>query len=517
MTLSAATMIRPSPADLYGDLLAEVQMRGLFADGKTFVDATPRLPAPEIVTAFCNVPRQDATVADFVRSCFDLPADAAVPDARLGRSLRDHIRSLWGELARDPDGLADGGSSLELRHRYLIPGGRFRELYYWDSYFSMLGLVRDGYRDLAEQMLDGFTDLIERYGHIPNGSRSYYIGRSQPPFYAAMVELLPHPDPWIMRRRLDAMETEHAFWMAGAAGLLPGEARDHVIMMSDGAILNRHWDMRDTPRDESFREDVATAMASPDRAPEDVYRHVRAAAESGWDFSSRWFANDGGLASIRTTGIVPIDLNAFLYRLESTIARVAADLYDRPRASRFRNLARGRRLAIYRHLWSPELGAFVDYDHLRGQRQHQLTAATLAPLFVGLATQRQAAAIARIVEDRLLAAGGLRTTMLVTGEQWDWPNGWAPLQWMGFAGLDRYGHTALALEIADRWSGMVRADFDRTGWLHEKYDVERCTAGGGGEYVPQHGFGWTNGVTASFIDILSTSSGARGRVRRNGA
>lgn len=499
MTSAAA---RPSPSDLYGELLAEVQMRALFADGKTFVDATPRVPAHDIVTAFRDVPRRDETVADFVRTCFELPAAAEVPDARVGRTLRNHIRTLWSELARGPDDQTSAGSVLPLRHSYLVPGGRFRELYYWDSFFSMLGLVRDGHRELAEQMLDGFTDLIERYGHIPNGSRSYYIGRSQPPFYAAMVELLPHPDPSVMRRRLAAMEAEHGFWMTGAAGLAPGAARGRVVAMADGAILNRHWDGRDTPRDESFREDVATAAAAPGRDRPGVYRHIRAAAESGWDFSSRWFAESGGLGTIRTTCIVPIDLNAFLYRLETTIARVARELFEHERAARFHDLSRRRRRAIVDHLWSPELGVFVDYDHERGGRRHQVTAAALTPLFVGLASPAQAAATARVVEARLLAPGGLRTTTVETGEQWDWPNGWAPLQWMGFAGLDRYGHRGLAIEIAERWSNMVRADFDRTGWLHEKYDVERRAEGGGGEYVPQHGFGWTNGVTAAFIDVL---------------
>ncbi|MEG3162773.1 alpha,alpha-trehalase TreF [Sphingomonas sp. LB2R24] len=506
MTFTAAAMPRSSPADLYGDLLAEVQMRALFGDGKTFVDAMPRLPAADIVAAFRDVPRHDATVADFVRTWFDLPAAAEVPDARVGRPLRHHIHTLWSELARGPDDAMLAGSALPLRHRYLVPGGRFRELYYWDSFFSMLGLVRDGHRELAEQMLDGFTDLIKRYGHVPNGSRSYYIGRSQPPFYAAMVELLPHPDPMVMRRRLAAMEIEHSFWMAGANGLPPGLSRARVVAMRDGAILNRHWDERDTPRDESFREDVSTASAAPGRDPAGVYRDIRAAAESGWDFSSRWFDENAGLESIRTTCIVPIDLNAFLYRLEGTIARVARDLFEHARAARFRDLARRRRRAIVDHLWSPELGVFVDYDHERGHRRHQVTAAALTPLFVGLASPAQGASTAHMVEARLLGPGGLRTTTIETGEQWDWPNGWAPLQWMGFAGLDRYGHSRLAGEIAGRWSGMVGTEFDRTAWLHEKYDIERRTAGGGGEYVPQHGFGWTNGVTAAFMDLAGVGS-----------
>lgn len=509
MTPATRAAAIPTPADLYGALFAEVQMRGVFADGKTFADAVPLANAADIVADFALVPPGTVDLGAFVRERFALPQPVLVPDHDTSGDLRAHIAALWRELARGPDAPLPTGSALGLRHRYLVPGGRFRELYYWDSYFSMLGLVRDGHRDLAEDMLDAFTDLIERFGHIPNGSRSYYLGRSQPPFYAAMVELLPHPDPAVMRRRLDAMVTEYRFWMAGADDLAPGEARGRCVAMADGSVLNRHWDERGTPRDESFREDVETSMAAPHRAAPDVFRDIRAAAESGWDFSSRWLIPGDALPAIRTTQIVPVDLNAYLHQLEAAIARLGRRLYDHRLASRFDRLARQRRRAVSRFLWSDRLGAFCDHDFATGAPTHQLTAAALTPLFVGIATPRQAAATARLAAQEMLAPGGLRTTGVVTGEQWDAPNGWAPLQWMAYVGLHHYGHRRLAREIARRWTAMVRADFARTGWLHEKYDVERCTAGGGGEYVPQHGFGWTNGVTAAFIDMLDTPEEAR--------
>lgn len=498
----------PTPADLYGALFAEVQMRGVFADGKTFADAVPLANAADICADFAAVMPGDRDLGDFVRQRFALPKPVLVPEPNTGGDLRRHIAALWRELARGPDAPVPSGSTLELRHRYLVPGGRFRELYYWDSYFSMLGLVRDGHRDLAEDMLDAFTDLIERFGHVPNGSRSYYLGRSQPPFYAAMVELLPHPDPAVMRRRLHAMVTEHDFWMAGAGDLAPGDARVRCVAMSDGTILNRHWDERISPRDESFREDVETSIAAPHRAASQVFRDIRAAAESGWDFSSRWLGPGGTLPAIRTTQIVPVDLNAYLHQLEATIARLARRLYNHRLALRFDRLARQRRQGVSRFLWSARLGTFCDHDLAIGAPTDQLTAAALTPLFVGIATTRQATSTARLVAQEMLAPGGLRTSGIVTGEQWDAPNGWAPLQWMGYVGLDRYGHRRLAREVARRWTDMVRADFARTGWLHEKYDVERCTAGGGGEYVPQHGFGWTNGVTAAFIDMLEMPEAA---------
>ena len=496
-----------TPAELYGALFVEVQMRRLFADGKTFVDATARRPAAEIVAAFRSVPRDDAAIKAFIAEHFALPAVAAIPEPHAGGDVRAHIRALWDELARGPDAAIPGNSLIALDNPYVVPGGRFRELYYWDSYFSMLGLVRDDRRASAERMLDGFTDLIERFGYVPNGSRTYYVGRSQPPLYAAMVELLPSPDAAMRRRRLDAMIREHGFWMEGGADLAPGAATRRVVRLADGALLNRYWDARDTPRDESFREDVVTAAAAPERQPAAVYRDIRAAAESGWDFSSRWLGESGTLRDIRTICILPVDLNAFLYGAECGIARLAAALHEARLAARFRAVARLRRAAVRRHLWSAELGCFVDFDHALHRRSPQPTGAALAPLFAGIASPAQAAATARMVARDLLAPGGLRTTLIETGEQWDRPNGWAPLQWIAVAGLRRYGHHELGDDIAGRWCRLVAGEFARTGWLHEKYDVERCTAGGGGEYVPQHGFGWTNGVTATFLD--SARSGNR--------
>lgn len=478
-----------------------MQLRRVFADGKTFVDCVPRRAVADILRDFDAVPREADAIAAFIRANFDAPGTVVVPEPSLGRSLRDHIRLVWPMLQRGPDLPAHGGSLLPLPTRYVVPGGRFRELYYWDSYFSMLGLVRDGYVALAEQMLDGFTDLIERFGHVPNGTRSYYLGRSQPPFYAAMVAMLPSADPAVMRR-LDALIGEHRFWMAGADDLAPGEAAGRSVRMADGALLNRHWDARDTPRDESFGEDVETAGLAPHRHPGRVYRDLRAAAESGWDFSSRWLGTGGTMASIRTTAIVPVDLNAYLYRAEMLVARLAERLYDDEAARRFALHARRRRLAIATHLWSTAIGAFADHDLDEGRVGGQLTAATLAPLFAGAASRTQAASVAKRTAAELLAPGGLRTTLVDTGEQWDWPNGWAPLQWIAVAGLRRYGHRRLAREIARRWCAMVSADFSRSGYLHEKYDVEARSEGRGGEYVPQDGFGWTNGVTAAFLDML---------------
>jgi alpha,alpha-trehalase len=273
-----------------------------------------------------------------------------------------------------------------------------------------------------------------------------------------------------------------------------------VVRMPDGTLLNRYWDERDTPREESYGEDRATAAAAPERPASQVYRDLRAAAESGYDFSSRWLADGRTLATIHTTDIVPIDLNALLWASERAIARRCAALGDDACARSYEAQAQARSSAMTRYLWDTQAWRFVDWDARAGRGTGVISAAALMPLFVGLATPDQARMMAALVRGSLLAPGGLRTTLMRTGQQWDDPNGWAPLQWIAVRGLQRYGEAALAQEVAQRWLQTVTAFYTRTGRMIEKYDVETRSAGGGGEYVVQDGFGWTNGVTAALMD-----------------
>jgi alpha,alpha-trehalase len=495
-------MVNETPASLYGALFARVQECGILADGKTFVDAVPRRPAAAILADFAALDPCDAALRQFLTANFELPAavDPFVPGPRK-RPLRAHIRAMWPALARDAVVPPADSSALAIGHRHVVPGGRFRELYYWDSYFTMLGLMRDGQHDLASDLVDAMTDLIERYGYMPNGTRSYYCGRSQPPVYYLMVALLDDRRSHIAARRLAAMKREYGWWMAGERDLPRGAQASRVARLADDSLLNRYWDPQTTPRDESWREDVATARESV-RDAADVHRDLRAGAESGWDFSSRWLGGNT-LSSIRTTAIAPVDLNALLYGLECAIA--ASDDADGPS---YRTRADRRRVAMSTHLWNADVGYFADYDLEANRVRSQPTAAMLAPLFVGLATEQQARTTAHFTRNALLAPGGLRTTLVDSGEQWDSPNGWAPLQWIAVTGLRHYGHDRLAQEIAERWIATVDATYRDTGLLYEKYDVENATIGRGGEYVAQIGFGWTNGVTAALIDQIWSAPSA---------
>lgn len=487
-----------TPADRYEELFVDVQLARVFSDSKTFVDCAP-LGEPERILALYRTERdqQGFELAAFVQEHFEAPQiHRSHYVSEPGQPLRDHIDGLWDVLTRKPHLHPPKSSLLPLPNDYVVPGGRFAELYYWDSYFTMLGLAESGRHDLLRAMANNFAYLIDTYGHVPNGNRTYYLSRSQPPVFALMVELFEHHKICEAIEYLPQLLKEYAFWMEGGDDLHPGDAHRHCVRLDDGALLNRYWDDRDTPREESYLEDVTTAKRTSRPAAE-VYRDLRAGAASGWDFSSRW-CDDGRLETIRTTAIVPVDLNAFMYKLERQIAVLSRADGQGPQADWFDARAKARQEAIDHVLWSDASGCFLDYDWQRRAPRMALNAATAAPLYVGAATGKQASRVADALRARLLEEGGLGTTEARTGQQWDRPNGWAPLQWLAIAGLRRYGLRDMAEDIAHRWLHTVSSLYQRESKLVEKYVLlvspKGAEGGGGGEYPLQDGFGWTNGV-----------------------
>ena len=490
-----ATPRAATPHELFGPLFEAVQAARIYPDAKTFADAVAKEDPQTILAQYRREqPRDAVALKAFVERYFSLPEPTTV-------TLRQHIASLWPVLTRPPLDPPRWSSALALPANYVVPGGRFREIYYWDSYFTMLGLKADHRSDLVDSMIVDFKSLIERYGFIPNGTRSYYLSRSQPPFFAAMTQLKPLGDRADDAKVLAALKTEHAFWMRGT-GCLPkagAGACERVARLADGTVLNRYWDAKDSPRDEALGEDVATAREGRRPAPE-VYRDLRAAAESGWDFSSRWLDDPARLATIRTTTIAPVDLNSLMFQLEGEIERRCKAAGDSACTAQFRRAKDVRATAVRKHLWVAAERRYADFDLVKNAPTTVRSAATLYPLWVGMAAQSQADAVAAATKDELLAEGGLRTTLVRNGQQWDSPNGWAPLQWVAVDGLARYGHKELANEIARRWVGTVARTWAETGKLLEKYDVEERKSGGGGEYPTQDGFGWTNGVTSALLE-----------------
>ncbi|KWA38308.1 trehalase [Burkholderia multivorans] len=499
---TAATLL-PPPSQLYGDLFVAVQTAQLYPDQKTFVDATPDTDPATIMQLYQQQKSQPGfSLKAFVDQHFTPPAQGGVTPPP-NQTLREHIDWLWPQLTRTTPTAPPYSSLIPMPKPYVVPGGRFREGYYWDTYFTMLGLQVSGREDLVDDMLDNFAHLIDTVGHIPNGNRTYYASRSQPPFFAYMVTLAAQAEgDKVYHKYLPALRKEYAYWMQGESTTPRGQAARHVVAMPDGAVLNRYWDASDTPRDESYLEDVTTAKAASGRAANDVYRDLRAGAESGWDYSSRWLGDGKTLATIRTTSIVPVDLNSLMFHLERTIVKGCTITHDVGCVIDFSGRAARRALAINRWLWNRG-GYYGDYDWQLRKSRDGVTAAALYPLFAGVAWPERAKATAREVRKTLLQPGGLATTTETTGQQWDAPNGWAPLQWIAIEGLRRYGEPALAKDIGTRFLADVKHVYATEGKLVEKYVVEGAGqgGGGGGEYPLQDGFGWTNGVTLKLLQM----------------
>lgn len=485
------------------ELFGEIQMAQIFDDGKTLVDSRPQAPPQQILQEYrYRKTRPGFDLAAFTEQYLQPPRTLDTT-YRTGSdvTMEVHIGQLWNHLSRQPDLAAKWSSLIPLPNPYVVPGGRFREIYYWDTYFTMHGLVANGRLDMVRSMLDNFSWLIDTVGHIPNGNRSYYMSRSQPPFFSAMVALYAGEAGLHQAERyLPYLKKEYGFWMDGEQQAAPSAPVRRVVRMPDNTLLNRYYDDLDVPRPESFREDVLVAQNVAPASQADTYRHLRAAAESGWDFSSRWLDQDQGLSSIHTTDFIPIDLNSLLYHLELTLSKLSSAAGNDGQEKYYADRALNRRKAIQRWLWDTERRIYTDYNWRSRSLSPTASLAMVYPLYFEVAERGQAEQVAGFLRHNLLMPGGLVTTLNATGEQWDYPNGWAPLQWLSIQGLRRYGNDALADTIADRWLTLNRRVFENTGRMMEKYNVvDIDLPAGGGEYPLQDGFGWTNGVAEALL------------------
>ncbi|MBN2283653.1 MAG: alpha,alpha-trehalase TreF [Deltaproteobacteria bacterium] len=489
------------PAEEFGSLFDAVEMERVFQDSKAFCDSQPKYPPREIMQSYRLL------LEIFVTKHFDVPSD--VPGtfkSDPAMPVEEHIGRLWPFLTRQLE-TKDGSSLISLPHPHIVPAGRFREAYYWDSYFIMLGLQAQRRVDMMENMVDNFAYLIDMIGFIPSGNRSYYKSRSQPPFFSLMVSLLAEErGDAVYEKYLPFLEKEYRFWMDGAEKLGRSNREERrVVLMPDGGILNRYWDDDPSPRPESYYQDVMRARDS-DLDPRELYRNIRAAAESGWDCSNRWLAAGSGLDTIHTTHIIPVDLNALLYNLEMTLSKAHGIAGDRKKEQYYRYMAEQRMSAVNTYCWDKEDEFYRDYDFRLEKQTPVLSLAGMFPLFFRMADEDQAEAVADRIEDEFLGAGGLVTTLaLGSRQQWDAPYGWAPLQWISVQGLRNYDHKKLAGTIVKRWVELNRKVYKNTGRMMEKYNVIDTTlADGGGEYPDQDGFGWTNGV---FLKMVSEGTG----------
>ncbi|XP_066389780.1 probable trehalase [Miscanthus floridulus] len=559
--LRATTEMAPADDDDEGasallGLLQRVQSEALRAlgphdfDPKFYVDlplATDERAADAALAALPRPAPSRAELDDFLSRYFGDPGSDLVPavppdfeaeprgflprvHSPEARAWALEVHALWKRLARRvaPDVAArpDRHTLLPLPGGVVVPGSRFREVYYWDSYWVVRGLLVSKMYDTAKTIVLNLVYMLEKYGFVPNGARSYYINRSQPPLLSSMVLEVYRAtrDVEFVRKVFPSLLKEHNFWMS--------EIHNVAIADNHGQVhnLSRYQARWNKPRPESatIDEELASKVNSM-AAKEKLYSEIASAAESGWDFSSRWMRNSSDMTTLATTYIIPVDLNTFIFKMELDIAALAKLVGDDATSEKNLKASRARHIAIDSILWNSEMEQWLDYwlpADADCQRVHEwksnsqnrnIFASNFIPLWLnayhsGLVRFADEAKSKRVMASLkasgLLHAAGIATSLTNTGQQWDFPNGWAPLQHLIAEGLLHSGSEAkiLAEDIATRWVRTNYAAYKSTGAMHEKYSVTACgESGGGGEYKPQTGFGWSNGVVLSFLEEFGWS------------
>ncbi|MEO6816215.1 MAG: trehalase family glycosidase [Edaphobacter sp.] len=430
---------------------------------------------------------------------------------------------------------------LYLPNRYVVPGGRFNEMYGWDSYFIILGLVHDHRSDLARGMVENFFYEIENYGAILNANRTYFFTRSQPPFLTSMIrEVYEHPEgktlskEWLAKAYGYA-QRDYALWTspihrAGDTGLarykdigegpVPEMADDsdyypnviswllshpnihtsYLIEAPEHPTAAQANTLAKTSCDITASKVCARAYFKGHRLTSAFYSGDRAMRESGFDTSFRF-----GPFSGSTDDYAPVCLNSLLYKYERDMAHFATLLGRTAEAAEWNRRAAARRDAINKYLWNPTTGMFYDYNFITHQRSSYNFITAFYPLWAGLVTPQQAMAM-----DHHLSLfehpGGLAMSDNNSGVQWDLPFGWAPTNWLAVKGLAQYGFTDDASRASQQFSQTVLQNFLRDGTIREKYNVVSGSANvkvAAGYKSNAVGFGWTNGVYLQMSDLIS--------------
>ncbi|XP_075765691.1 trehalase isoform X2 [Pelodiscus sinensis] len=504
----------------FGDLLKQVQLTKLFSDDKHFVDMALR-ESPELVLKkfqqLVNVTPggilSKEQLQQFVNSSFSDPGQefeqwepqdwtssprvlAKISDQKLQAWASD-LNAKWKSLGR----------KIYVPHPLMVPGGRFIEYYYWDSYWVIEGLLISEMTTTAKGMIKNFLYLVERYGHIPNGGRVYYLRRSQPPFLTLMMDAyLAHTnDTEFLRENIHLLEMEYEFWQRNRSVSITVGDRNHS--------LNYYNVQIGEPRPESYSKDWELATDLNEDARQELWAELKSAAESGWDFSSRWFLSSphpisATLKDTKASAVVPVDLNAFLCKTEHLLASFYRILGNTTKAAQFQANLEHRLEAVQAVFWNEAAGVWMDFNLLKKQLNPAFYPTNLAPLWTDCFSDQAAAEKAvRYLErsSALSYKNGLPTSLARTGEQWDLPNAWPPLQHMVIAGLAKSsspGAKETAFILAQNWIRTNFALYKKYQAMFEKYSVDGDgNPGTGGEYQVQEGFGWTNGVVLQLLDI----------------
>nr|AQV08185.1 trehalase [Locusta migratoria] len=508
-------------------------MASIYDDSKTFVDMKMKFSPNETLERFEKLMNRTNRMPDklevelFVNETFDPPGSEFEPwdpkdwvehpafldriQDKQYRQWASDLNHFWKNLGRkmkdDVREHPEQYSIIYVPNPVIVPGGRFREFYYWDSYWIARGLLYCEMYATVKGMLKNFVNVVDTYGLIPNGGRIYYLMRSHPPLLIPMFKSYYEftKDIDFLNKSMPTLEREFEYWMKNRT----------VTIEKDGVkyTLARYSDDSSGPRPESYSEDAHNArIYKTEQEKNDFYSELKAAAESGWDFSTRWFmlngTNKGNLTHLKTRKIVPVDLNAFIYWNAKSMEEFNRLFENANRAEYYRELAEKWKEAVNAVLWHDEVGTWLDYDMLNDMKRDYFYPSNIAPLWTGCYDKDDHQKIGKILKyleksQVMSSRGGIPTSLEHSGEQWDYPNAWPPLQYIMIIGLDQTGDEwarSLALEIADMW---VRSNFiayNSTKYMYEKYDATLIgVGGGGGEYRVQLGFGWTNGVILELL------------------
>ncbi|CAH8314172.1 unnamed protein product [Eruca vesicaria subsp. sativa] len=434
------------------------------------------------------------------------------------REWAREVHVLWRTLCyRVSDSVRespDRHTLLPLPEPVIIPGSRFKEVYYWDSYWVIKGLLICKMFTTAKGLVTNLMSLVETYGYALNGARAYYTNRSQPPLLSSMVYEIYNAtrDEELVRKAIPVLLKEYEFWTSGK----------HKVVIRDASgydhMLSRYYAMWNMPRPESYVFDQESASEiSCTLEKQRFHRDIATAAETGCDFSTRWMRDPPNFTTLATTSVVPVDLNVFLLKMELDIAFMMETAGDKNGSERFVKASEARKKAFETVLWNEKAGQWLDYwlssngdepETWKAENQNNnVFASNFTPIWISSfnSDENLVKKVVKALENSgLIAPAGILTSLTNSGQQWDYPNGWAPQQEMIVTGLVRSGLKVakeIAEEIARRWIRSNYSVYKTSGGIHEKLNVaDFGEYGGGGEYEPQTGFGWSNGVILAFLE-----------------
>lgn len=536
---SVAVHLRRSQIYCESDLMHDIQMAAIYPDSKTFVDKKLKYTEAEIMEKYEDLKRNVQNgdnmhhlLVKFVDENFEDGDELEVwlpPDFTSRPSLADRIadpeyrnwalalNEIWKTLARkikdDVKVRPELYSLIWVPNGFCIPGGRFRELYYWDTYWIVNGLLLCDMKQTARGIIENIISMVNRFGFMPNGNRVYYLNRSQPPLLILMVfnYFQTTKDFNFIMNNIETLTTEFEFWMTNRM----------VKFEKDGKTyrMARYYAPSQGPRPESYREDYEIAHEFESLQERDTfYTRIKSAAETGWDFSSRWFIKDGSshgsLRDVNAPGIIPVDLNAFLHANALALSTWWIRMGNEQKSRRYRDIANEFLRGLQDVLWREDVGTWFDWDLVNKKHREYFYISNITPLWTGSYTMTKKHVAMktlqylkdnRIIEpDYSVKYNGTPTSMQATKEQWDYPNAWPPLQAFLIQGLDRTNQRlaqVVAFRLAQVWLGTNYKGYANYQMMFEKYNsLQSGETGTGGEYLPQTGFGWTNGLILEFLD-----------------